>query len=912
MHISFAAVDIIRAIKKALSDGSFNVAKNLYSKNKESIKESFPSEYQEFEKIFSKSASSKKVVRKTESKQKKNISTQIVTKPKIKQQNVHYVEMLKHLKAGRPIPAYRIYDNYRPISKEDFINLCKKILKSGELKNTMNYEHATEGLKRIIGALEGGSNGENIFSGVVTGVSDHKAPRKTIEIHKINNPYPDIIFGEMNEPTEKVHIGWFSDYSKYKKTTLQQDYINSSADLVDLSDDIRYMDRDQRLDAIAERDLISRRKSYIQKSIGNMDLIAKEPFFARLDYEKLSNSHENKIVYISKINNIEDYPSQKNKVYYADWRAPIGDLFYKTSDALGKTRFSGDDIDVVLNGRIIVRNGKLIRLDANSKKSKNNNIGNDILQEKLSQSSGDKMNEVVETIQVEQNEIIRHTGNQDLVIQGSAGSGKTIIGVHRIAYLMYSESIRNDSVIFISPNENFSSYISDVLPELGENNMPIVTMSQIIRAILFSLIPESSLEDFSSFIEEYFDKGYDKDIALKYSDDFSYKFSQIVNNINYEEVSFNLRSVMDSPLNLISVQNRKNEASQVYSSLLGIGDFSDCNKYENSVFAAILWAKISNTTLKLRPEARDNYVLCSENDIDKAIAAQAQYDDLMKTVWRKAKKNEIETEKTGSGRHEIKVEYRYTEERIRKELETHDYELIGRTFSKMKKDYYSTDNHSNVLHIVVDEAQDYSPWHIYLLRTVFPNAHFTILGDENQNLNPYFMKSKLTDLLPDADYIGVKKAYRSSPEIIEYTNKILGENIRAVRESNNIPVTELSINDYRNISVETIAGSIKSITDNGLKNIAIICRDHKTKQFLIETTEKLSISSLDIKIYTTYEAKGLEFDAAIVVDTYKQNEKELLYTACTRAQHQLIIYKIANDHNSSTSLFGRISNFFNK
>ena len=188
MHISFAAADIIRAIKKALSDGSFNVAKNLYNKNKKSIKESYPSEYQEFEKIFSKSATPKKVVRKAEPKQIKNISTKIATKPKIKQQNTHYVEMLEHLKAGRPIPAYRIYDSYRPISKEDFIALCKRILKSDDLKNTMNYEHATEGLKRIIGALEGGSNSENIFSGVVTGVSDHKTHRKTIEIHKINNP----------------------------------------------------------------------------------------------------------------------------------------------------------------------------------------------------------------------------------------------------------------------------------------------------------------------------------------------------------------------------------------------------------------------------------------------------------------------------------------------------------------------------------------------------------------------------------------------------------------------------------------------------------------------------------------------------------------------------------------------------
>lgn len=892
MHISFATSDIVNAIKKALQDGSFNVAKNLFKKNKVSIKQEYPDDFLEFEKIFYKPSPKKpKHHQKPNTVEPKTTKHDNAPATNRKPQNKHYIEIVKLLKEGRPIPAYAIYDEYRPLSKEKFIILCKKILESGVLKDTMNYRHATEGTKRIITTLENETDTESIFSGMLTGVSEHRAPRKTIEIYKIKKPYPKIVFGELNEPTERIHIDWFDDYAKHKKTTLQQDYIYSSADLIDLSEDIRYMDRDQRIDAIAERRLIFQEKARIHNSITNMEQVAKQPFFARIDYRNLADEKDKKAVYLAKINNFGEYPPRKDDVYYADWRAPIGNLFYRTSDALGKTTFAGDDIEVVLNGRIIVRNGKLIRVNSNSLKSNAGDISVDILQERLSQSSSDKMSEVVETIQVEQNEIIRHTGEQDLIIQGSAGSGKTIIGVHRIAYLMYADSIRNNSIIFVSPNENFSDYISDVLPELGEKNMPIITMSQIIETTLSSLGLDSTLEDFGSFIEDYFENGYSEEIANKYSDEFSDKLSQILNSINNDEVSFDLKSIMASPLNTIKVQNRKNEVAQIYSSLLGLGDFSNYYKYENSVFTAILWAKISNTILKLKPNRYSSYQLCTENDIDKAIAAQNQYDDLMKNVWRKAKRNEVEIDKTNSRWFKRTIEYKYTESKIKKELETHDYELISRTFSKMKKDYYPTSDHSNVLHVVVDEAQDYSPWHIYLLKTVFPNAKFTILGDENQNLNPYFTKSKLTNLLPDADYIGVKKAYRSSPEIIAYTNKILGENIRAVRESNNIPVTEHIIDDEEDISNASLSESIQSIANNGYRKIAIICRDIETKQNLIEKISQLNIENIDIRFYTTYEAKGLEFDAAIVIDTYETDEKELFYTACTRAQHQLIVYK---------------------
>ena len=258
-----------------------------------------------------------------------------------------------------------------------------------------------------------------------------------------------------------------------------------SADLLELADDIHYMDREQRLEAIAERYQISRRTGYIQKSIENVKLIADNPYFARIDYKDLNRNDKNKIVYISKIKNIEDYPAQQENISYADWRAPIGDLFYRTNDSLGKAPFMNGYVDVILNGRIIIRKGELIRLDANSKESmSSSSSSNDILQERLAQSSDEKLGEVVETIQVEQNEIIRHTAGKDLIIQGSAGSGKTIIGVHRIAYLMYSKSLKNNSILFVSPNDDFSKYVSDVLPELGEYNMPIVTMNDIINAIL--------------------------------------------------------------------------------------------------------------------------------------------------------------------------------------------------------------------------------------------------------------------------------------------------------------------------------------------------------------------------------------------------------------------------------------------
>lgn len=794
----------------------------------------------------------------------------------------------KDLKEAYPIEAYSLYKKRSTaITKEDFIKLCKDALNSRDFKNTMRSGRATKILKHIIESLENNTKDtKNIFDEVIPNVdSRRQLPYTKITIHQIKKKYPQIIFGEINTPTETNHIDWFKDYSKHQKSIMKQDYIDTAADLREISEDMGYMDRDQKIDAIASRYNIVNRYSSLQKSIKSMGLIANEPFFARIDFSKINND-EQKVVYISKIGEIENYPKKQKDVDYADWRAPIGNLFYRTNDALGKTHFMGEYVDIILNGRIIVRDGNLVRIDANSSKTTSNSLSHDILQEKLSQSSSAHMNEVVETIQVEQNAIIRHTGDKNLIVQGVAGSGKTIIGIHRIAYLMYAKSIQNKSILFVSPNQNFSDYISHVLPELGENNMPIITMSEIVETVLASLDFSKSLEDFSSFVENYFNNSYNLTVANKYTDDFNERFWQTIKNLNYEKVSLELKEIVASPINFIKIHNRKHELEQIYSDLLNLGDFADYYKYENSVLAAVLWAKINNVELKLIAKNQDEFELVSENDVDKIDASRQAYDKLMKDVNRKAKEHTEEIE----GKRGEEIIYKYTEAAIKQELDTGVYRLISRTWNKKTKDYYPTKNHINVLHVVIDEAQDYSPWHIYLLKTVFKHAHFTILGDENQNLNPYNFNSKLTDLLPDADYIGVRKAYRSSPEIVEYTNRILKEDILAIRKPTNIPVEEITLKKLTKITNELLSNSLESIYENDFERVAIICRDLKTKKFLIELTKKHG----GVEVLTTYEAKGLEFDAVIVIDTYASIEKELFYTACTRAQHQLIVYRIKN------------------
>ena len=193
---------------------------------------------------------------------------------------------------------------------------------------------------------------------------------------------------------------------------------------------------------------------------------------------------------------------------------------------------------------------------------------------------------------------------------------------------------------------------------------------------------------------------------------------------------------------------------------------------------------------------------------------------------------------------------------------------------------------------MVDEAQDYTKWHMYLLHLLCPNAKFTILGDKYQNVNPYLKGNSLENILEEVDsmaaFFPIKNAYRSSPEIVEYTNIILKTDIVAKRRSQGIKVEEKTFRSLEDIEIQNFIDDIRELRSN-YQRIGIVCRNRTVANIL---SSALGKARGDVLIMPVYEAKGLEFDAAIVIDTFnKIMEKELLYTACARAQHKLIVYK---------------------
>jgi DNA helicase-2/ATP-dependent DNA helicase PcrA len=207
--------------------------------------------------------------------------------------------------------------------------------------------------------------------------------------------------------------------------------------------------------------------------------------------------------------------------------------------------------------------------------------------------------------------------------------------------------------------------------------------------------------------------------------------------------------------------------------------------------------------------------------------------------------------------------------------------------------------------VVIDEAQDYNRLQYIIINNIFKKAKFTILGDINQNINPYYHYKSLEDLSNlfrgDTRYLELLKTYRSSPEIIDYTNKILNlQHVNAIRHNTNKPVIiRKGVDDLKSRLVNDI-----KILQNTYKSTALITKDNREAEMIynlikddidIDLVDANSKSfKKDLIIIPAYVSKGLEFDSVIIYNdrnnSYKKNERNLLYVACTRCQHELYIY----------------------
>jgi len=591
--------------------------------------------------------------------------------------------------------------------------------------------------------------------------------------------------------------------------------------------------------------------------------IQNSPYFAKIVFESDEGKNDIYIglTYLTKNNN-------DNIIY--DWRSPISSIFYDYEEGNAEYEAPGGIIKGYLHNKrqFTIEDSKIKRV-FDSKL----NVQDELLQEVLANKTSDYMKNIVNTIQAEQNSIIRNVKDRNLIVQGIAGSGKTSVALHRIAFLLYKiKNLTSDKVLIFAPNKVFSEYISNVLPELGEENTKETTFSEFLETYITEY---KSIESFTSFIERY------------------YKYEEELPELIKFKQSNEIIPVIEKYIE--NYCKKAKFVDEIFNRELYITK-DKLNYYLHNRYSSIpLFERIDEIANKIS-EQEFNGNKSKARQIKKWLKERLNISLNLKDIYINfyTSKEFLETYK----RHIPEI---YLKKLSSKTISYEDaclFVYMKSLLTFLGNDYY-------IEQTIIDEAQDYNILQYILLKKILKKSKFTILGDINQTINPYYEYKSLEELKnifnESCNYIELNKTYRSSPEIIEHANKILGlKLVSAIRRDVNIPV---EIKKEINLK-EDLINDINKLSKNN-KSIAIITKTdveakklHKllNKEFedLTLITNGTNNFSRKLVILPSYLAKGLEFDATIVYteenNSYTYNERYLYYVSCTRSQHHLIIY----------------------
>ena len=632
------------------------------------------------------------------------------------------------------------------------------------------------------------------------------------------------------------------------------------------------------------------------------------PYFGRMDFIE-NNDDEVEKFYIGISNLInEDYDFL---VY--DWRAPVSSMFYEYE--IGKAKYECPE--GIINGKINLKrqykinNGKVeYMFDSDI------NIEDDVLQEILGKSTDNKMKAIVTTIQREQNQVIRNEEYKNLIVQGPAGSGKTSVALHRIAYLLYKhrEKIKPQNIVIFSPNDIFNDYISNVLPQLGEENMYQTTFKDYMNT---SLGTEFKKEDYGQMMEYIFGHKdlYNYETRIK---NIKFKSSLEFINILKEYLSYlekkdrNFKDIMIKDKLIISSKEIKELFYKDYASLplkRRLQKIKNRIQFLMEPYEKELIEEVANELLnsdstmtkkeimnRSRPIVRNQII-----DVHNEINRISKFDllDIYKKLFEK-----LDNFYKESNIKEIKY---YTLKNLKYKKLNYEDQIALLYLKGAMGDLPGT---SEIKYVIIDEAQDYTPLQYEILNNLFKSANMTILGDLQQSINPYMnlgSYNNIAHIFPKDNtcLINLTKSYRSTMEITKFARRILNKEItdEYVERRGEEPVI-FSLPTEEAIK-EKLLEDIKVHKEKGYKSIGIITRTVKeAKEVYSFLKDKAPVKAIlkdndeyvsGIVVIPAYLAKGLEFDVALIYNAGDKNynceeERLLLYTACTRALHVLAIY----------------------
>ncbi len=603
-------------------------------------------------------------------------------------------------------------------------------------------------------------------------------------------------------------------------------------------------------------------KFRLESEINSIEKAKSNPYFARIDFK--SKNFLDKC-YIGK-KGVTDYD---NNVITVDWRAPISSLYYDSN--VGECKYIAPEGIIegilLLKRQYTIEKGKLINFnDVDT-------VSNDeLLKPYLSVSADNRLKNIVSTIQSEQNQIIREDMYKNLVIQGVAGSGKTTVALHRIAYLVYNnrELFKSSDYMVIGPNKFFVSYISNILPDLDVNGVTQNTLDEL----------------FLTYMKEDFKINNSLDI-IKDTDE-----------VSYYKVSMNMKKDIDDYFEQLEILPNEDfivDKIKVLDKNYIKTIYEEINK---NIFKNIK-SRINRLILLLEKDIDDNFSNISKKYINNEIIHK-NIENFKSNINNYLKKYFVILNKKPKSIYMDILKNKGIDCSYLNKNQINIEDIPALMYIKYKLS--GSNDFDNYRHIVIDEAQDYGEFTFYLLNKLFKNASFSIYGDLAQSLYSYRSIDNwecLEKIFNNFQILKLNKSYRTTIEIMEEANKInellnLDKAIPVIRHGKEVSYTNKEILDLIN--------EIKS----RYKTIAIITKTQEEANNLYgKLKEKIKINLInssnlnydsDLNILPSYLSKGLEFDSVIIVgengfDKNNKLEMKLLYVSMTRALHELYIKK---------------------
>lgn len=706
-----------------------------------------------------------------------------------------------------------------------------------------------------------------------------------------------------------------------------------------------------------------RRQRLLTQQWKNFNQLLPSPYFGRVDFlEDGMNLSEQ--IYIG-VSSFIDEDGMNFLVY--DWRTPIASLYYDHSpgEASYITPMGQISGRMELKRQYQIHNGQIRNMfDANL------TIGDELLQQMLAKGADSQMKSIVSTIQREQNAIIRNDRSRLLIVQGAAGSGKTSAALQRVAYLLYKnrDSLKADQIVLFSPNPIFNSYVSSVLPELGEENMQQTTLQEYLE---YWLGPSLRLEDPFDQIEYVLTAqstpNYEtrlQGIQYKASESFMKALQNYAQWLGREGMLF--KAIRFRERDLITAEQMRTRFYSYDPSLSLANRVEQLQKWllkelsllerkerkaswvveELSYLDTELYAEVFGELHKDREvfDIAEHYAVVNEIKSNKRRGDEGDFDFagreeelLSQRIVKKSFKPLRQTVRKLSfiDAHGLYVQLfgdvaAYREKTKESDVPAMWPEICRQTIEKLDRlELFYEDatpylylkeliegvrTNTEIRHVFVDEGQDYSPFQYEYLKKLFPRARMTVLGDFGQAIFMQSTKlqgddSPLLRLYGEADtsLIRLVRSYRSTREIVEFTKELLIDESDIVPFERSGPKPVLARFEGRESRDAQLLKDIASLKAGGIDSIAIITKTAAESRQALESLQLQGCEALQlitketvtyqngVMVVPVYLAKGIEFDAVLVYDASsaaysRENERKLLYTACTRAMHRLYLY----------------------